>query len=67
MPGIYFYLQIAFALILFWATGTALYMGIFHAHRPQVSTGRRLVCIALSALLSLAICFFMYSWSYLSW
>lgn len=67
MPGIYFYLQILFAALLFWATGTAIYMGIFHAHRPEASAGKKHFCLALSAVLSFLICFFMYSWSYLSW
>lgn len=67
MPGIYFYLQILFAILLFWATATALYMGVFHAHHAEVAAGRKHICLAVSALLSLIICFFMYSWSYLSW
>lgn len=31
MLGIYFYLQIAFAVFLLWASSAALYMGVFHA------------------------------------
>ena len=67
MTGITFYLQILFALLLFWATATAIYMGVFHAHSPRCGAGRRHLCLAASSLLSLVICFLMYSWSYLSW
>ena len=67
MTGITFYLQILFALLLFWAAATAIYMGVFHAHRPQCGTGCRHLCLAASSLLSLVVCFLMYSWSYLSW
>ena len=67
MTGITFYLQILFALLLFWATSTAIYMGVFHAHRAQVGLGRKHLCLAASSLLSLIVCFLMYSWSYLSW
>ncbi|HJD97343.1 hypothetical protein [Mailhella massiliensis] len=67
MTGITFYLQICFALLLFQATATAIFMGVFHAHREGCSAGRRHLCLAASALLSFAICFFLYSWSYLSW
>lgn len=67
MTGITFYLQILFALLLFWATATAIYMGVFHAHSPRYGLGRKQLCLAASSLLSLVICFFMYSWSYLSW
>lgn len=66
MTGITFYFQILFALLLFWATATAIYMGIFHAHASR-SLGRRHACLAVSSLLSFAVCFLMYSWSYLSW
>lgn len=67
MTGTTFYLQILFALLLFWATATAIYMGVFHAHRADCGTGRRHLSLAASSLLSLVICFFMYSWSFLSW
>ncbi|MBO4316839.1 MAG: hypothetical protein J5855_00980 [Mailhella sp.] len=67
MTGIYFYLQILFAIVLLWAWAAAIYMGIFHAHRPQVSTGRKHLSAVVSTLCSGIICFFMYSWSYLSW
>ncbi len=67
MTGITFYLHMLFALLLFWATATAIYMGVFHAHRPERSQGRRHLCLVFSSLLSFVVCFFMYSWSYLSW
>ena len=67
MTGIYFYLQILFAILLFWAWATAIYMGIFHAHRPTAGAGRKHLSALASALCSGYICFFMYSWSYLSW
>ncbi len=67
MTGITFYLQLLFALLLFWATATAIYMGVFRAHSPSCGAGCRHLCLAASSLLSLVICFFMYSWSYLSW
>ncbi len=67
MTGIYFYLQILFAMLLFWAWSAAIYMGIFHAHRPGTGSGRRGLSALASASASAVICFFMYSWSYLSW
>ena len=67
MTGITFYLNILFALLLFWATATAIYMGVFHAHRPDCGQGRKHICLVFSSLLSFVICFFMYTWSYLSW
>lgn len=67
MTGITFYLQVLFALLLFWATATAIYMGVFHAHGAQCSLGRKHLCLAASSLLSFVLCFLMYSWSYLSW
>ena len=67
MTGITFYLNILFALLLFWATATAIYMGVFHAHRSGCGLGRKHICLVFSSLLSLVICFLMYSWSFLSW
>ena len=48
MLGIYFYLQIAFAVFLLWATSAALYMGVFHAHRNTVALGRKSLAAVVS-------------------
>ena len=67
MLGIYFFLQIVFAVFLLWATSMALYMGVFRAHRPTVTLGKK--CWArLASIAGAAFCwFFMSSWTYLSW
>lgn len=65
--GIYFYLQILFCLLMLWAFGAAFYMGVFHAHRGEASVRRKLFGGAVSACLSVGICFLMYTWTYLSW
>lgn len=67
MLGIYFYLQIAFAIFLLWATSTALYMGVFHAHRSSVTTCRKSLAGVVSVALAVTIWYFMYTWTYLSW
>ena len=67
MLGIYFYLQIAFAVFLLWATSAGLYMGVFHAHRGTVALGRKSLAAVVSVLLSVVVWFFLYSWTYLSW
>ena len=67
MLGIYFYLQIIFAVFLVWATSTALYMGVFHAHRSTVCTCRKSLAGVVSVLLAAGIWYFIYSWTYLSW
>ena len=67
MLGIYFYLQIIFAVFLVWATSTALYMGVFHAQRSTVCTCRKSLAGVVSVLLAAGIWYFMYSWTYLSW
>ena len=66
MTGITFYLQILFALLLFWATATAhLHGHIPRPRLPQPRTQARVPCRLFAAVL--AVCFLMYSWSYLSW
>ena len=55
MLGIYFYLQIIFAVFLVWATSTALYMGVFHAHRSTVCTCRKSLAGVVSVLLAAGI------------
>ena len=67
MLGIYFILQIAFAVFLLWAMSAALYMGLFHAHRETVQTSRKHLSAVVSVTLATIICYLMYSWSYLSW
>ena len=67
MLGIYFYLQIAFAVFFFFATIAALYMGVFHAHRNTVALGRKSLAAVVSVSLSVVAWFFLYSWTYLSW
>ena len=67
MLGIYFYLQIAFAVFLLWASSAALYMGVFHAHRGTVTLGRKTFAAIVSVLLSGIAWFFLYSWTYVSW
>ncbi|WP_077073565.1 hypothetical protein [Mailhella massiliensis] len=67
MTGITFYLQILFALLLFQAVAAALYLGVFRAGRKGYGTGGRYLRLAASSLLSFVVCFFLYSWSYLSW
>ena len=67
MIGIYFYLQILFALLLFLAVGAALYLGVFHAHRPNAGAGYKILSSAVSGTLSFVLCFFAYSWTYLNW
>ena len=67
MLGIYFYLQIIFAVFLLWATSTALYMGVFHAHRSTVTFGRKSLSAVISLALAVVIWYLLYSWTYLSW
>jgi hypothetical protein len=67
MHGIFFYFQVAFMLLLFLATGSALYMGVFRAHRDGLSLSSKVVRGMLSAFMSVAMWFGLYSWSYLSW
>lgn len=67
MTGIYFYLQLLFGIFLLWATSTAVYMGVFHAHGATVSLGRKTVSGALSLAFAATCWFFLYSWTYLSW
>lgn len=67
MLGIYFYLQIIFAVFLVWATTTALYMGIFHAHSEESGVCKKALSGLFSFILASSIWFFMYSWTYLNW
>ena len=67
MLGIYFYLQIAFAVFLRGATRAARSMGVFPAHRGTVALGRKSLAAVVSVLLSVIVWFFLYSWTYLSW
>lgn len=67
MLGIYFYLQILFAVLLLWASSTALYMGVFHAHRDGASLRFKTAASCLSVLLASVFWYGMYSWTYLSW
>lgn len=67
MLGIYFYLQILFAVFLLWATSTALYMGLFHAHGATVQLHKKSIAAVVSVALASGIWYMMYSWTYLSW
>jgi hypothetical protein len=67
MHGIFFYLETFFMLFILFATGAALYMGIFKAHKSSVSLGAKLASGFLSAIIAGATWFGLYSWSYLSW
>ena len=67
MHGIFFYFELAFMVVLLLATGTALYMGVFRAHRTGVSLPSKVVRGMFSAFMSIALWFGLYSWSYLSW
>ena len=67
MNGLFFYTQIAFAVVLFWATAATLYMGVFHAHRHGVAWARKAMAGFCSSVVSMTMWFFMYSWTYLGW
>jgi hypothetical protein len=67
MHGIAFFLNIAFALFLLWASGMALYMGIFRAGGADVALPRKIASGAASLLAAAVAWFFMYSWTYIGW
>lgn len=67
MYGVGFYLQIIFFIFILWATTTALYMGVFHAHGVNVSALRKTFSSIISLAMATLIWFFLYSWTYLSW
>ena len=75
MLGIYFFLQIMFALLLLMASSAALYMGvyqgifrgIFQANRKSLALGPKFLAEVLCVGVSALCWFFMYSWTYLSW
>lgn len=65
--GISFFGQIFLAIILVWAVATAVYMGIFHAHREGVALGFKTLAGFVAVTVSLVLCYLAYSWTYLSW
>ena len=67
MHGLFFLTQLAFMMVLLLATGSALYMGVFRAHRDGVSFPAKIVRGLLSAFMSVMLWSGLYSWSYLSW
>jgi len=56
-----------FMILLILATATALYMGLFKAHRPTVTAPVKWLAGIVSSLGSAMIWIFLYSWYYLSW
>lgn len=67
MHGIHLYLQPAFMLVLVLATGAALYMGLFRAHRTGLGLGRKILCGLASGVLSAVVWNILYSHQYLGW
>lgn len=67
MHGLYFVTNLIFFAVLLLATGAALYMGVFRAHRDGVSMASKFFRGVLSALISGATWFGLSSWTYLSW
>ncbi|MBN1848482.1 MAG: hypothetical protein JW932_07845 [Deltaproteobacteria bacterium] len=55
------------ALVLFLATGAAIYMGIFKAHSENASLARKTFSGIASYGFSAVFWFFMYSYHYLGW
>lgn len=67
MHGIYYVLLPLFAVLLVVLTTAALYMGLFRAARPTVSTARKAFSGIASGVIACLAWFFMYSHRYLGW
>jgi hypothetical protein len=67
MYGIAFYTETAFLLFLLFATGIALYMGVFRAHAAGVGMRKKALSASLSALMAVIAWSFMASWTCIGW
>lgn len=67
MHGIYYILLPLFGVLLVVLTTAALYMGVFRAAGPAVSTAKKAVSGIASGVIACLAWFFMYSHQYLGW